>query len=621
MHRGNGDIKVFSDASSAASFACASLINASNSAVVSVSQSSINLIVSCSYDDVNGDPSFGNGALAVWGAICPVGTIYNGYRCEGFDENKKRPCPDPSSGNPIQTLTGHKIQREPDIVSSSPGGIGFERIFDSRAAFANGTTLGPNWRHSFDAVLKFVYRPIAGISGPVFLPNCSTITDVRNDVHGFSRQGECPASVLQSNPDLELYSVVLERPGAGASYFYEQDGRWLADADGVEMLVPLNIASDSDVIVGGDGNNENTSGANTNPNIYAHHRATTHWQYRHLSGLTEIYHDTGRLLQRTKKGMHFQLQYDLTAEQGGDNNSSTLDLITTPAQESLTLYYHEGLLSKVVDTQGAVYRYFFSNENTTVRPGLLVHVSYPDQSPGQPGENPWGEDNPYRSYHYESDSAPTYLTGITDENRVRYVSWDYDIKRRAILSRRKGQAGQPDEVVQLDFTHLYDPRNPRVIETNPHGKKTIFHFVAIDDSRRVARVEGLLHVNSDAPEIGCEASEQHYSYDTHGRLRTVTDWEGNVTQYQRDGRGREIQRSEGLWWHAGVVGGLLQGYEQALVTSTRWHPDLAQPARRSDSQLVTDWQYDCSTGLLLAERKYPLGSEPVYPAETCPASD
>ncbi|NNC55844.1 MAG: hypothetical protein HKO07_09015, partial [Pseudomonadales bacterium] len=81
MHLGDGEYKIFANAGAAAGYGCASIINGSNGTVDSVSQSGITLIVSCRYDDVNGDPSFGGGIPSVWGAACPPGTINTGERC------------------------------------------------------------------------------------------------------------------------------------------------------------------------------------------------------------------------------------------------------------------------------------------------------------------------------------------------------------------------------------------------------------------------------------------------------------------------------------------------------------------------------------------------------------
>ncbi|MGB5325926.1 MAG: hypothetical protein WBN40_10945, partial [Pseudomonadales bacterium] len=218
---------------------------------------------------------------------------------------------------------------------------------------------------------------------------------------------------------------------------------------------------------------------------------------------------------------------------------------------------------------------------------------------------------------YEHGTFKYHLTGITNENRLRYVSWDYNPQRRAILSRRAGQQGQPDEIVQLDFSYLNDGAAPRIIEINPHGKETIYHFEEVAGLRLLSRIEGKPHTHADIPEISCAPAHQYYQHDANGFLSTVTDWEGNVTRYERDAFGRELQRTEGLRWADGVVGTALQGYESARVTITRWHPRWNHPVRKLAAAQVTDRQYDCDSGLVLAERRYARGAEPAYVAPVC----
>ncbi|MGB5324714.1 MAG: DUF6531 domain-containing protein, partial [Pseudomonadales bacterium] len=405
MYLGPGEFKVFSDASAAASFGCSNINNTSNSAVENVTQTGINLSISCSFDNVNGDRSYGAARPASWGPACPAGMAFNGEVCEGFDENKKKPCPDPSSGNPIRTLTGVKVQRETDINTKAPAGIKFERIFDSRTAFAAGISLGPHWRHNFDAVLRFTFRPLAGVSEPVNLQGCNTITDFSGA--GATQSGFCAASALQSNAIVQLDGAILERAEVGLSYFSYRDGKWQAAPGSGEQLEEL-----------------------------LDNNGLSRWRYRNMSGLAETFNDIGKLVERSENGMRYDLEYAMPVTEGGDGDSSTLDRVSSAAGEEMRFTYEEGLLASVVDAAGARYQYAYTEGDNAAGLRQLEHVSYPDLTPAAAGNNPWGEDNPFRSYHYEHGTFKYNLTGITNENRLRYVSWDYNPQRRAILSRR-----------------------------------------------------------------------------------------------------------------------------------------------------------------------------------------
>ena len=70
--------------------------------------------------------------------------------------------------------------------------------------------------------------------------------------------------------------------------------------------------------------------------------------------------------------------------------------------------------------------------------GRLTTVTYPD--------------NTVRTYHYENPAFLHGLTGITDENGVRFATWSYDAIGRAITSQHAGGA----EAVTLGYG-VYSP--------------------------------------------------------------------------------------------------------------------------------------------------------------------
>ena len=61
-------------------------------------------------------------------------------------------------------------------------------------------------------------------------------------------------------------------------------------------------------------------------------------------------------------------------------------------------------------------------------------MRYPDDTPLDES------DNPVRYYLYEDPNFPHALTGIVDENNVRFATWAYDAQGRAILSEHAGGA-------------------------------------------------------------------------------------------------------------------------------------------------------------------------------------
>jgi YD repeat-containing protein len=89
-------------------------------------------------------------------------------------------------------------------------------------------------------------------------------------------------------------------------------------------------------------------------------------------------------------------------------------------------------ISAISDPAGNVYQYFYDGLNN------LVRVQYPDRTE--------------KEYHYENTGFPHHLTGITDENGVRYASFYYDARGRAISTEHAdigGGGGQ--EKFQIDY--------------------------------------------------------------------------------------------------------------------------------------------------------------------------
>jgi hypothetical protein len=176
--------------------------------------------------------------------------------------------------------------------------------------------------------------------------------------------------------------------------------------------------------------------------------------------------------------------------------------------------------------------------------------------------------NQERIYHYENNSFPHALTGITDENGKRYATWVYDAKGRAISSEHAGGIDK----TQLDFTFLDDATAPRVKVTNPLGKESIYYYKSFFGQRKITKIEGL-------PSENCAAANKAYTYYDNGSLKTKTDWQGRVTEYIRDDKGREIERIEA------------KGTPEARTIKTEYHPTLNLKTKVTEPKTTTLWEY------------------------------
>ncbi len=238
-------------------------------------------------------------------------------------------------------------------------------------------------------------------------------------------------------------------------------------------------------------------------------------------------------------------------------------LVTVTDELSNTVRYRIDNQGRIVEFFGGGnlhFAYTYIGEN-------LTQVTYPDDST--------------ILYHYENNEFPTALTGITNQKGDRYVTWHYDNKGRAISSEH---AGGVDKVT-LDFTHSEDSEDRRVVETNPLGKQTTYHFKWQDGARLLTRVEG--HASS-----GCVASNASYTYDENGHVDTVTDQEGNITDYNYSANGNELQRIEA------------KGTPQERVISTIWSlvqvngNSVEVRTKITEANKVTEFIYDDNGQLL-----------------------
>lgn len=196
-------------------------------------------------------------------------------------------------------------------------------------------------------------------------------------------------------------------------------------------------------------------------------------------------------------------------------------------------YDANGRIIKAIDPAGGVYQYAYDLV------GRLQYVSYPDATNGASGANPFSEDNPYKEYLYENTTFPTALTGIKDENSIRYATWGYDDQGRAVSSEH---ANGIDNFT-LDYSEVNSEEDPRITETNALGKMTTYHISEVHGRRFVNSVEG--HASQN-----CLASNKQTSYDGKGFYGKggypdeVTDWQGNITDYDYSDTGLEVRRIE-----------------------------------------------------------------------------
>lgn len=292
----------------------------------------------------------------------------------------------------------------------------------------------------------------------------------------------------------------------------------------------------------------------------------TGWQYQDSNDTIEVFNTTGQLLSATNRaGQSKTFSYDVTAIDGGDDNSDTLDKVVGFGGEEMSFSYDSSnRIVSMTDPEGNTYSYSYDAA------GNLEKVTYPDNTPSD------SLDNPTRTYHYENTSFPSHLTGLTDETGSR-VTWSFDSEGRAISSELDGGVDKST----LDFSVA-----DQVTVTNPLGKDTTYHFETLHGVKKVTQVEG--HATAS-----CAGANQNYTYDANGYIESKTDWKGNVTTYVHNARGLETSRTEA------------SGTDEARTITTDWHDDYRLPIKITSPGQVTDFVYD-DKGRLLSQAVHKL---------------
>ncbi|MFV3372305.1 RHS repeat domain-containing protein [Pseudomonas sp. NY15435] len=274
------------------------------------------------------------------------------------------------------------------------------------------------------------------------------------------------------------------------------------------------------------------------------------WNY--LSTNNEIFQfdNTGKLTQWTMStGTAVQLSYSDNQITIISNSGDSLSLIEDQHSQPLTL-----------STTSAQIIYEYDNKNH-----LKSRVT---SSKGKTS---------LRQYHYEDTLSSKLLTGITNENGVRYATWSYDDQGRTLSNEHINGTAKMMLAYHLDGSTTV---------TNEHGKETTYRFQAIQGIKRITDIEG-------QPSPNCASSNSTFTYDARGLLQTKTDAKGNVTTYDYNARGLETSRTEA------------SGTPQARTITTEWHPTLYLKTKVTEPNRITTYQYDTQgrqTGQIVTPR-------------------
>lgn len=216
-----------------------------------------------------------------------------------------------------------------------------------------------------------------------------------------------------------------------------------------------------------------------------------------------------------------------------------------------------------------------------------------------------------RSYHYNEPAytggahLPSALTGITNENGVRFATYQYDVQGRAIVTEHAEGANR--------YSLAYHADGSTTV-TDPLGTQRTYHFQSVVG---VIKSTG----QSQPSGAGCGPAASNTSYDVNGNVVSQTDFNGHKTCYAYDlTRNLETARIEGLPANQACPADLLvytpaaDSAERVILTD--WHPSFRLPVSITEAERETSLEYDQHGNLL----RYSLHDRSSHATRTWSAS-
>jgi YD repeat-containing protein len=327
----------------------------------------------------------------------------------------------------------------------------------------------------------------------------------------------------------------------------------------------------------------------------------TGWKYTTSSDGIEEYDLGGRIVRMTDRaGMQLSFTYTdgTTLPPNGvaalDDPSAVMSgllrRVTDSFGRTLTLdYLRGGTLSRVTDTAGAQYNYTYDDQ------GRLKLASRPDGT--------------RRTYiYYSEDGLPTIsnssglLTGIVDENNVRFASFGYDSLGRATSTQHAGG------VNRYSVSYSWSGVIPATAGSVLAG--VVSDPLNTQKTSRLTLVNGVFRGGSETQPCsspGCVGTvSTSIGYDANGNVAFRTDFNGNRINYLYDAaRALESSRTEALTASGGIT-------PATRTISTTWHPTFRLPATITEPAAggtkTTTNTYDANGNLTQRQVTTPAGS-------------
>jgi YD repeat-containing protein len=168
-----------------------------------------------------------------------------------------------------------------------------------------------------------------------------------------------------------------------------------------------------------------------------------------------------------------------------------------------------------------------------------------------------------------SPDLPNVLTGIQDENGVRFATWTYDCMARVTSSEHAGGVERWTFGGYVGETRQY---------LDPLGASHTLGFQRVIGTARSKSV-------TRPAANGTGLVQDFADHDGSRNRRSYTDYNGNRTNYFYDARNLEISRTDGLTSSGAPT-------PQTRTVSTQWHPTFRSRTAIAEPLRITTNVYD-----------------------------
>jgi len=503
------------------------------------------------------DPTYGPGCyydlIARAGSGYPIGTVIPNW----FAQNWVNPVESCLDGYTLNTnLNPHVCQRaDPSPKPPCP---------DCNGDSANKTTANPVRLGTGEKTLAEADMPAlsSGLGLTRTYRSRSVVTAKAQPLVGAHWQAPYQQRLIYSPAITGAPAAAAVPRPDGSTFVFRLNvsGQWQADVDVVSSLT------------------ETVNGAGQ----------PTAWTYTTPEGDVEVFDGTGRLTSITTRTGRTQTITYSTAPSGAAPWPGLAVAVTDSFGRVLGLSYDSwGRLSQVTDPAGATYQYQYDNTTNN----SLISVTYPDSNVRQYVYN--------ESAHTGGYNFPTALTGVIDENAVRYATYDYNLYGIVAAEQRAGG------VDKFQFAYAV-PLNAKTTVTDPLGTPRVHQF---------SMVLGVVRPTSlDQPCTNCGGAFKAFAYDANGNVTSRTDFNSKQVCYAYDTtRNLETARAEGILSTetCSAVLATLPSRADVRKVSTQWHALWRLPIKVAEPNRLTTNAYNGDGGAYCAPTTALVNGNPI----------